>query len=73
MLTSSAAFELAPHKIRVNGIAPGITVTESNLPYMEKDPQGWQQMLDKLPLRRAGYPEDYAHLLCCWLLMLLAG
>ncbi|CAN5320955.1 hypothetical protein BH10PSE19_BH10PSE19_15060 [soil metagenome] len=57
MLTRCAALELAPYQIRVNGIAPGTTDTESNLPYMEQDPSGWQQMIDNIPL---GHPEDYA-------------
>lgn len=62
MLTRSAALELAPYQIRVNGIAPGTTDTESNLPYVQKDPSGWQQMIDNIPLKRVGHPEDYAGL-----------
>lgn len=62
MLTKSAALELAPHQIRVNGIAPGATETESNVPYIEKDPEDWHRVIEKIPLRRAGQPEDYAGL-----------
>lgn len=62
MLTRSAALELAPYQIRVNGIAPGTTDTESNLPFRQKDPSGWQQIIDNIPLKRIGYPEDYAGL-----------
>lgn len=62
MLTRSAALELAPHQIRVNGIAPGTTETESNIPYMQQDPNAWQQMVTKIPLQRAGQLEDYAGL-----------
>lgn len=60
MLTRCAALELAPFQIRVNGIAPGMTETESNEPFMLQDPNGWQQAVDKIPLGRAGLPEDYA-------------
>lgn len=62
MLTRSAALELAPYQIRVNGIAPGTTETESNLPFMQKDPSGWQQIIDDIPLKRVGLPEDYSGL-----------
>ncbi len=62
MLTRSAALELVPYQIRVNGIAPGTTFTESNMPFMQKDPSGWQQIIDGIPLKRAGNPEDYAGL-----------
>ncbi len=62
MLTRSAALELAPYQIRVNGIAPGTTETESNLPFMQKDPSRWQQIIDNIPLKRVGHPEDYSGL-----------
>lgn len=62
MLTRSAALELAPYQIRVNGIAPGTTLTESNIPYMQNDPAGWQQVINNIPLKRVGQPEDYAEL-----------
>jgi len=62
MLTRCAAIELAQYQIRVNGIAPGTTETESNLPYMEQDPAGWQQITDSIPLKRVGHPKDYAGL-----------
>lgn len=58
MLTRSAALELAQYGIRVNGIAPGTTDTESNLPYMQQDPAGWQQIIDNIPLKRVGLPKD---------------
>lgn len=58
MLTRCAALELAQYQIRVNGIAPGTTETESNLPYMEQDPIGWQKIIDNIPLKRVGDPKD---------------
>lgn len=62
MLTKCAALELASYQIRVNGIAPGQTETESNLPYIEQDPEGWNQTIKKIPLGRAGKPSDVAGL-----------
>jgi NAD(P)-dependent dehydrogenase (short-subunit alcohol dehydrogenase family) len=62
MLTQCAALELASHQIRVNGIAPGPTETESNLPYMEQDPEGWKQSMNKIPMGRAGKPHEIAGL-----------
>lgn len=58
MLTKCAALELGQYQIRVNGIAPGQTETESNLPYMENDPAGWAQVVKKIPLGRTGKPND---------------
>lgn len=58
MLTKCATLELGQYQIRVNGIAPGQTETESNLPYMENDPEGWDQVIKKIPLGRAGKPND---------------
>lgn len=61
MLTKCAALELAPHQIRVNGIAPGRTQTPSNQPLID-NPKAWQAVIDKIPLGRAGLPDDYAGL-----------
>lgn len=62
MLTKCAALELGQYQIRVNGIAPGQTETESNLPSMENDPEGWTQVIKKIPLGRAGKPHDIGEL-----------
>jgi NAD(P)-dependent dehydrogenase (short-subunit alcohol dehydrogenase family) len=62
MLTKCAALELGQYQIRVNGIAPGQTETESNQPYMEQDPDGWNQVIKKIPLGRAGKPNDISGL-----------
>lgn len=58
MLTKCAALELGKYQIRVNGIAPGQIETESNLPNMENDSEGWTQVIKKIPLGRAGKPND---------------
>jgi 2-deoxy-D-gluconate 3-dehydrogenase len=58
MLTKAAALELAPHNIRVNAVAPGMTVTP-----------GTQQVIRsstaaaRVPLGRLGQPEDVANLI----------
>src|SRR3990167_3628627 len=62
MLTKCAALELGPHQIRVNAIAPGRTQTPSNQPFMEQNPEGWQAIINKIPLKRAGLPDDFVGL-----------
>lgn len=59
MLTRTLAVELAPRKIAVNGIAPGAIDTPINQP-LKEDPDRLQDVLDKIPLRRLGRPEDVA-------------
>ena len=52
--TKALAKELAPRNIRVNAVAPGFIQTD-----MTKDlPQ--EQIVDKIPLKRLGEPEDIA-------------
>jgi len=55
--TKSAAQELARNNITVNAIAPGFTLTEM----LAKVPDEIQQkILDKIPMRRFGKPEEIA-------------
>ena len=62
MLTKIFAKELAPN-VRVNGIAPGIILwPEDNTSADILDTQ--DIMLDKIPLKRMGNPEDIAQLAC---------
>ena len=59
-LTRVMAMELGPHKIRVNAVAPTITLT----PLGRKvwgDPVKSKPMLDRIPLGRFAEPEDIAH------------
>ena len=60
MLTRSAAYELAPHRIRVNTISPGLTATKSNRNQWRDDPKLWAERGKDLPLGRPGVPEDFA-------------
>jgi len=53
----SLALELGPHGIRVNVVAPGLTLTDATsfLPQKDKD---W--MAQATPMKRNGLPEDVA-------------
>ncbi len=57
-LTLSLARELGPSKIRVNAVAPGITNTDMVAALPE---QMIQPMINAIPLRRIGEPEDIAN------------
>jgi NAD(P)-dependent dehydrogenase (short-subunit alcohol dehydrogenase family) len=60
-LTRAAALELAPHRIRVNAIAPGVIetpLTAANL----ANPETRSARLSRIPLGRFGRPEDVANL-----------
>ena len=59
MLMKTLAQELARHKIRVNGIAPGAIKTPIN--YEARDtPEEVEALLKLIPYRRVGEPEDIA-------------
>lgn len=55
-MTRALGFELARHKIRVNGIAPGYVHSEMTDGYLASE--AGQQMLKRVPQRRAGEPSD---------------
>ena len=57
-LTLSLARELGPSNIRVNAVAPGITNTDMVAALPE---QVIQPMIQAIPLRRIGEPEDIAN------------
>jgi len=56
-LTKTAAKELAPRGITVNAIAPGFIETDMTASLSEK---ARNALLDQVPLRRAGQPDDVA-------------
>ena len=55
--TKSVAKELGPRNIRCNAIAPGFIETEMTAVLPEEVRAAWNE---KIPLRRAGKPEDVA-------------
>lgn len=57
--TKSIARELGPRNIRCNAIAPGFIETEMTKVIPEEARKEWAE---KIPLRRAGQPEDVANL-----------
>ncbi|HEU5087434.1 MAG TPA: glucose 1-dehydrogenase [Roseiflexaceae bacterium] len=56
-LTKTMAIEWAEHNIQVNCLCPGFIATELTAP-LWADPQRSQWMLDRIPSKRAGRPED---------------
>src|SRR5690554_2300794 len=59
-LIKSAALEWGSHGIRVNGVAPGRTLTAMNR-HLLSDPQARQEGLTRILLGRYGQPADIAH------------
>ncbi len=56
-LTRALALELAPHDVRVNCVAPGMTRTQILDPYSEEE---LDRRAQGVPARRIGEPEDVA-------------
>ena len=59
MLMKSLALEVAPKKIRVNGISPGAIATDIN-DEVWKDEEKKKELLKLIPYQRIGLPEDIA-------------
>lgn len=60
-LTSTLALELAPLKINVNSIAPGMILTPMNQESID-DPQYLKKQVQSIPWKRAGEPWEIARL-----------
>jgi NAD(P)-dependent dehydrogenase (short-subunit alcohol dehydrogenase family) len=60
-LTRAMALELAPHKINVNAIAPGSTLTEGTTVLFYSDHKKTEKILSSIPLKRVGTPRDIAN------------
>jgi glucose 1-dehydrogenase len=60
MMMQTLAQELAPHRIRVNAVAPGAIRTPINTAAWDT-PQAEAELLKLIPYRRVGDPEDIAN------------
>jgi glucose 1-dehydrogenase len=61
MLTKTLAQEAAPHGVRVLAVGPGAIRTPINRSVWS-DPQSLQDLLEKIPLKRIGEPEEIARM-----------
>jgi glucose 1-dehydrogenase len=59
MMMRSLAQEVAPHRIRVNGIAPGAVRTPINAAAWQT-PEAYARLMQLVPYGRIGEPEDIA-------------
>lgn len=59
MMTRAFGLELAPYRVRVNGIAPGVTETGMNQT-LRADPKATQELTARIPAGRFGRPEEQA-------------
>jgi gluconate 5-dehydrogenase len=59
MLVRQHAMELAPHGIRVNGVAPTVVTTEMARHWLD-DPATRRQITERIPLGRVADPKDVA-------------
>lgn len=60
LLMRSIAQELAPHRIRVNSIAPGAIRTPINTAAWNT-PEAYSELMTLIPYKRIGEPQDIAH------------
>ena len=59
-VTRTLALELAPQNVRLNTIAPGMIATPMTADRLH-DPAQAQQSLQRIPMRRAGEPQEIAN------------
>jgi glucose 1-dehydrogenase len=61
MLTRTLALELAPLRINVNALGPGMVLTPFNQPAID-DPELLDEQVQSIPLKRAAEPQEIARL-----------
>jgi glucose 1-dehydrogenase len=61
MLTRTLALELAPLKVNVNSLAPGMVLTPFNQPAID-DPELLEEQVQSIPWKRAAEPAEIARL-----------
>jgi glucose 1-dehydrogenase len=61
MLTRTLALELAPLRINVNSLGPGMVLTPFNQPAID-DPDLLEEQVQSIPWKRAAQPEEIARL-----------
>jgi 3-oxoacyl-[acyl-carrier protein] reductase len=60
-ITMTTAIELAPHRIRVNAVAPGMIRTPLSQAVLDQNPvMAAAYLKDKIPLARFGEPAEVA-------------
>lgn len=57
-LVRAMALELAPHGIRVNALAPGVTATRMALDRLEASEEAMEWTIGRIPLGRLGRPDE---------------
>ncbi|MBX3528406.1 MAG: SDR family oxidoreductase, partial [Rhodoblastus sp.] len=61
--TRSLAYDGGPYGVRANAVAPGLTATPMT-ERMRAAPKVMEQYEDRIPLARAGAPEEIAAAIC---------
>lgn len=64
-LTRKLSFELGPHNVNINAIAPSLTLTERITPHWnQRPPEAQQAQIESTPLRRVAVAADQAKVIC---------
>jgi len=64
-MTRKLSFELGPHNININAIAPSLTLTERITPHWnQRAPEAQAAQIDSTPLRRVAVAADQAKVIC---------